>query len=366
VRIVVSVSNDIVTDQRLHRICSTLVDNKYDIILLGRKKRNSPQLGEYSFATKRFRLLFEKGPMFYACLNVRIFLFLLFAKADIFLSNDLDTLPANYLASKIRRKKLVYDSHELFTEVPELQGRPRIKAFWERIEKRILPNIKYSYTVCESIAAYYNQKYGIDMKLVRNLPTKKEIQIPFHERGNVFIYQGVLNKGRGLEMLIESMVHLKEYQLIIAGSGDIEDKLKHIAAEHKADNVVFAGRIPPDVLHALTCKAILGFSLEEDLGLNYRYALPNKIFDYIQAGVPLMVSKLPEMEKIVTYYNLGQCSIASAAQQLTSEIQNMIGNRTKLELYHQNCKKAAENLNWENEQKILTSLFESIKSKKLS
>jgi len=360
VRIVVSVSNDIVTDQRLHRICSTLVDNKYDIILLGRKKRNSPQLGEYSFATKRFRLLFEKGPMFYACLNVRIFLFLLFAKADIFLSNDLDTLPANYLASKIRRKKLVYDSHELFTEVPELQGRPRIKAFWERIEKRILPNIKYSYTVCESIAAYYNQKYGIDMKLVRNLPTKKEIQIPFHERGNVFIYQGVLNKGRGLEMLIESMVHLKEYQLIIAGSGDIEDKLKHIAAEHKADNVVFAGRIPPDVLHALTCKAILGFSLEEDMGLNYRYALPNKIFDYIQAGVPVFVSNLPEMRAIVEAYEVGRFFQKKAAMQLAQEIMDITGNKTLLLEYHLNCQKAACVLNWETESVRLMELFETI------
>ncbi len=365
-KIVVSVSNDIVTDQRVHRVCNTLTDYGFNVILLGRKKHNSPTLGVYSFETKRFRLLFEKGPLFYACLNMRLFLYLLFVKADIFLSNDLDTLPANYFASKIRRKKLVYDSHELFTEVPELHGRPRVKAFWERIEKRILPNIKHSYTVCDSIAVYYMQKYGISMQVIRNVPTKKEIQIPFHDRSNTFIYQGVLNKGRGLEMLIEAMSYLKEYQLIIAGSGDIEDKLKHIAAEHKADNVVFAGRIPPDALHALTCKAILGFSLEEDMGLNYRYALPNKIFDYIQAGVPVLVSKLPEMEKIVTYYNLGQCSIASAAQQLTGEIQNIISNRTKLELYHQNCKKAAENLNWENEQKILTSLFESIKSKKLS
>ncbi|HOE03899.1 MAG TPA: glycosyltransferase [Bacteroidales bacterium] len=361
-KIVVSVSNDIVTDQRVHRVCNTLIDNDFKVVLLGRKKQNSPTLGIYSFETKRFRLLFEKGPLFYACLNMRLFLYLLFVKADIFLSNDLDTLPANYYAAKIRCKKLVYDSHELFTEVPELQGRPRVKAFWERIEKRILPNIKYSYTVCESIAAYYNQKYGIEMHVVRNVPTKKEIQIPFHERGNVFIYQGVLNKGRGLEMLIESMVHLKEYQLIIAGSGDIEDKLKHIAAEHKADNVLFAGRIPPEALHALTCKAILGFSLEEDLGLNYRFALPNKIFDYIQAGVPVMVSKLPEMEKLVTLYTVGQCSLATTVQQLSGEIQKIIGNKSYRELYHPNCLKAAETLHWGNEKQILTSLFESIKS----
>jgi len=122
VKIVVSVSNDIVTDQRVHRVCNTLIDNDFKVVLLGRKKHNSPTLGMYSFETKRFRLLFEKGPLFYACLNMRLFLYLLFVKADIFLSNDLDTLPANYYAAKIRCKKLVYDSHELFTEVPNCKA----------------------------------------------------------------------------------------------------------------------------------------------------------------------------------------------------------------------------------------------------
>lgn len=199
------------------------------------------------------------------------------------------------------------------------------------------------------------------MQVIRNVPTKKEIQIPFHDRSNTFIYQGVLNKGRGLEILIESMVHLKEYQLIIAGSGDIEDKLKHIAAEHKADNVLFAGRIPPEALHALTCKAILGFSLEEDLGLNYRFALPNKIFDYIQAGVPVMVSSLPEMQHIVENYCVGRYSEAVNSLQLANEIQTMLNDKACLEVLHQNCLKAAEILHWENEKHVLSSIFGTIK-----
>lgn len=358
-KIVVSVSNDIVSDQRVHRVCNTLVDNGYAVVLLGRKKRNSPDLNTYSFKAKRFRLLYEKGPLFYACLNIRLFLFLLFAKADIFLANDLDTLPANYLAAKIRKKKLVYDSHELFTEVPELMGREKVRKIWLKIEKRILPKIKHSYTVCESIARYYNELYGINMQVIRNLPTRKEEVIPFSLRENIIIYQGVLNKGRGLEMLIEAMKQLPEITLLIAGSGDIEAEL-HLLA-NSAPNIKFLGRIAPSDLYKITSSARLGFSLEEDLGLNYRYALPNKIFDYIQAGVPVLVSALPEMQNIVDRYGVGRCSNAVNARQLTNEIQNMLTDKDGLEVYHQNCLKAADILHWENEKHVLNSIFETIK-----
>ena len=107
---------------------------------------------------KLLRLMFNKGPLFYAEYNIRLFFFLLFKKVDILVANDLDTLPANYLISRIRKKILVYDSHEYFTEVPELVGRDFVRRVWSGIEKRILPKIKYSYTVCESIARIYSEK----------------------------------------------------------------------------------------------------------------------------------------------------------------------------------------------------------------
>ena len=120
--------------------------------------------------------------MFYAEFNVRLFFFLIFSKKDILLSNDLDTLLPNYLVSIFQKKKLVYDSHELFPEIPELVHKPFVKKCWSKLESFILPKIKNNYTVCNSIASYYSKKYDTNFKTIRNLPRTKKIEtgiLPF-------------------------------------------------------------------------------------------------------------------------------------------------------------------------------------------
>ena len=123
-RVIVSVINDLSTDQRVHKVCCTLHKIGYKVILVGRKQRNSIPLTKRDYETKRMFLLFEKGILFYAEYQFRLFLFLLFNKSDILYSNDLDTLLPNYLISRIKKKILIYDTHELFCEVPELQNHP--------------------------------------------------------------------------------------------------------------------------------------------------------------------------------------------------------------------------------------------------
>ncbi|MCA1760901.1 MAG: hypothetical protein LC658_14130, partial [Bacteroidales bacterium] len=119
-RIIVSVTSDLVSDNRVHKTCTTLGEMGFEVLLVGRKLAGSQPLSPRNYQTKRIKLFFNKGPLFYACFNFRLFCLLLFSKCDLLLSNDLDTLPANFLASKLKNKPLVYDSHEFFTEVPEL------------------------------------------------------------------------------------------------------------------------------------------------------------------------------------------------------------------------------------------------------
>ena len=119
---------------------------------------------------------------------------------------------ANYIASKIKGKSLVYDSHEYFTEVPELVGRPTVKKIWTTIEKWILPKIKYSYTVCDSLAKIYNEKYGIDMKVVRNTPSyiPERIETKKNPNFKTIIYQGVVNIRKGFgQFVIENQILLR-------------------------------------------------------------------------------------------------------------------------------------------------------------
>ncbi|NCB08129.1 MAG: glycosyltransferase, partial [Bacteroidia bacterium] len=203
-RIIVSVTSDLVSDNRVHKVCTTLNGMNFHVLLTGRRLPQSLPLLPRSYPTKRFRLLFHRGPLFYAEYNLRLFVFLLFSKTNVLLANDLDTLPANFLASKLRRKPLVYDSHEFFTEVPELIGRPQVKKAWEWLEQMMVPKLKFAYTVCESIAKIYTEKYGVPFRVVRNVPLagvvhgKKENR----ETRKMILYQGAVNTGRALEQAI--------------------------------------------------------------------------------------------------------------------------------------------------------------------
>ena len=136
---IVSVINDLVTDRRVHKTCLILTEQGYEVILVGRVLKNSLPLDKRIYKTHRMKLLFEKGVAFYAEFTIRLFLFLLKNKASLLVVNDLDTLFPNYYFSKRRKIALVYDSHEIFCEVPELQHTPLKKKIWEGLEKRIVP-----------------------------------------------------------------------------------------------------------------------------------------------------------------------------------------------------------------------------------
>lgn len=361
-RIVVSVTNDLVTDQRVYKVCKSLQKLDFDILLIGRQFKGSPPI-DRAYKTYRMRLLFKKGILFYAEYNMRLFIKLLFTKKDILLSNDLDTLLPNYLISRLQKKKLVYDSHELFTEVPELIHRPKTQRVWIGIERRILPKLKNCYTVCQSIANYYNKKYGTSFKVIRNLPEKnynKPSKFPFEINDKkIILYQGAINKGRGLELMIDSMKHLNNCIFVIIGTGDILNALKEkVNLLNLDEKIKFLGRIEPHKLVNLTPLADLGLSIEEDLGLNYRYALPNKIFDYIQAQVPILISDLPEMKNIIDtfkvgkiFYNRNPIAVANQIEQMLSLEKSFFGKSLKI---------ASEELIWDTEIEKLKSIFNSI------
>lgn len=362
-RVIVSVTNDLVTDNRVHRVCSTLLSAGYDVILTGRKLSYSASV-KRNYSTRRMRLVFNKGPLFYAEYNIRLFFSLLFSRFDILLANDLDTLPANYLCSRLRGKTLVYDSHEYFTEVPELINRKRTRNIWKWFEKKIVPKLIYVFTVSDSLAAGYMKLYNIKFEVIRNVPFRfksgfeqSAIKADYSDSKQI-IYQGALNKGRGIEKIIRAMKYVKGAVFLIAGDGDISAKLRELAHNEGVDDrVVFQGRIPAEELPAVTVSCHLGISFEEDMGLSYRYSLPNKIFDYIQAEIPVLCSGLDEQRKLVEKYNIGICVRESGPEELAEIIQKMLSDEELRKSWSENLKIAAEELCWEKEQYKLTDLF---------
>ena len=278
--IAVSVTNDLVTDNRVHKVCSSLVKFGYSVILIGRKLPNSLPMNQRSYKTMRMRLFFKKGICFYAEYNIRLLFLLLFTKTDVLLANDLDSLPANFVAGRIKNKPLVFDSHEYFTEVPELIHRPQVQKVWKRIEQLIVPKIKNAYTVCDSIADLFKQEYGTDFKIVRNVPlARNDVTIPDDKKINdtrkIILYQGALNIGRGLPQLLDAMQYVNGALLLIAGDGDITNELKLKTAKLKLENKVrFLGKLPLNEVAYITSQAHLGLSIEENMGLKLSLCAP--------------------------------------------------------------------------------------------
>ena len=364
-RIILCVTSDIATDQRVNRIAHSLKKIPADILITGILFPASLSLPDELFQTHRIRLIFKKGPLFYSEFNIRLFFYLLFSRADILVANDLDTLPAVFLASIVKRIPLVYDSHEYFTELPELVDRRHVKRIWEKLESLILPRIRHAYTVSPSIAADYGKKYRIRMSVIRNLPMRNA-DIP---RGNslrkrdekLLIYQGALNMGRGLENAIRAMQFLENTSLLIAGSGYYENVLRELTQSLKLhEKVRFLGRIRPEKLIHYTAQADLGISLEEHKGLNYYYALPNKLFDYIQAQIPVLVSDMPEMVAIVKNYGVGRIVNSVNPKELAEVFNEMLNDESMKKQWKINLAKAAMELCWENEEQKLLDIYRNI------
>lgn len=365
---IVSVINDLATDQRVRKVCGSLVEMGFDILLVGRKLKNSPEMDYRPYAVKRMRLIFNKGPLFYAEYQIRLFALLMVQhKVSLLVSNDLDTLLPNFLIHKIKHISLVYDSHEYFTGVPELQAHPFKQKIWKAIERAIFPKLQAVFTVNESIADLYENEYGVRPKVVRNVPQRltepkrsqrKELGLP--TKTKILIMQGSgINVQRGAEEMVEAMQWVRGAILLIIGGGDVMAVLKQnvqkIGLEQK---VIFKGRLPYSELMQYTMHADLGLSLDKPLSINYQLSLPNKIFDYLHAGIPVLASPLVEIKKIVEQYDVGTFIPNHEPKMIADKINEIFLHDEWLEKWRKNAKKAAEVLNWENESLILKEVYQ--------
>jgi glycosyltransferase involved in cell wall biosynthesis len=370
-KVIVSVSNDLSTDQRVNRTCKALAEAGYEVFIVGRKLKESLDYKPQDFKHHRIKLLFNKGPLFYAELNIRLFFFLLFKSADIFYANDLDTLLPNYLASVIRRKKLVYDTHEYFCFVPELMSRPRVRRVWQGVEQFVFPNLKNIITVNDSIAEQYKRQYGKELTVIRNVPEKKLFDaLPLKSRSllalpedkKIIILQGAgININRGAEEAVQAMKYVDEAILLIVGSGDVINNLKELAKHPDVrQKVIFKPKMPFSDLISFTRIADLGLTLDKADNLNYEYSLPNKLFDYIHSEIPVLASPLVEVKKVVLHHNVGRLIENHDPVHIAILIKEMIFNDEHQTEWRENARKAALELNWETEKIKLLSLFERL------
>jgi glycosyltransferase involved in cell wall biosynthesis len=279
----------------------------------------------------------------------------------VILANDLDTLLPCTIVAKIKSRKLVFDAHEYFTEVPELIGRSSIKKVWQKVASWCIPHANVCYTVSDNLARIFEEKYKKHFYIIRNVPLMHEL-IDGHNTHHdkpIIIYQGDLNVGRGIEETMHAIVN-KDVEYWIAGDGPIKEHLQKRIKELDINNKVkLLGYLTPDELRKCTSKADVGINLLQPQSLSYYYSLSNKFFNYMHAGVPQICAPFPEYEVINNH-----CRIAVFANCNATEISDAIDILLKdKNLYQQlktNCFKASKMYHWEEEKNKLISIYQTL------
>ncbi len=366
-RVLVSVFNNLFTDQRVEKVCRTLHNAGYEIFLIGNDWGGLPDMARpYLF----YHIPLKSKVLRYAYLEFNRKLYFELLKHTnpdtVLLSNDLDTLFPNYLVSKKLKLPLVYDSHEIFTEMPSLKGR-WVKKVWQILEKSVVPKVKYMMTANESYSQWYAETYRMKRPVtIQNFPIRKQFsqKISDDEKSKVILYQGVINPYRGLDKIIPAMKNINA-ELWIAGDGPKKEELVTLTNRLKLNHKIkFLGKLSPDKLREITPLADVGLSIEEHGGLSYFYTLPNKIADYIQAGVPIVTSNFPEMMKIQSKYDVGEVIMNHSENELINKINSVL---IKGKIHFRNgLETAAADLCWDQEVPKLLMLFRQVEGQHFS
>lgn len=345
----------------MHRICGTLASNGYKVTLVGRLRKNSSGLVEKQYAQKRLRCVFEKGKLFYLEYNLRLLFFLLFKKFDVICAIDLDTIIPAYVRMRLRGGKLGYDAHEYFSEVPEVVDRKLVKKVWERVASFTIPKTHFRYTVSTTLANAFEKRYGKPFGVIRNVPKTLGRSVVPHPLQNepYILYQGALNEGRGLEVLIQSMVELS-LKLVIAGEGDLSKELRSLATKLDVNHKIhFLGFYTDDEIEPYTKNAFLGYCLLENRGLSYYYSLANKFFDYTMSGIPALIPEFPEYLQLQKEFEVG-CSCKLEVHSIVKAVTELQDDLPKWNALSENALKAAQYLNWDIEGQKLLDIYKRV------
>lgn len=358
-KLVFAVTNDLITDQRMIRICTSLAGAGYDVTLVGRRFFRSKPLNPLPFQQRRLLCFFRSGFAAYAEFNLRLLFFLLGGNFRLVCAIDLDTIIPCYLASRWKSTIRVYDAHELFCEMKEISSRPRIYAIWKKIERYAVPNFKHGYTVNEMIAAEFERLYSRNYGVVRNLPVKREI-ISAQAKERFVIYQGAVNEGRSFETLIPAMKWV-EARLVICGGGNFMQQVRELVKLHGVSyKVEFRGIMRPEELRMFTPTAFIGLTLFDSAGLSNRLSLANRFFDYMHAGVPQICVDFPVYREIIEKYPFAVLLKDLNEKSLATEINDLLRGGEKYEKLRQACLEAREILCWQHEEEILWRFYSNI------
>ena len=366
-KVLITFLGNINYDTRCKNLYDTFSANNFDVEFLGfdwMTEGFSETQGDISI----FNL--KKGFLslsFYLKFIWHIKLKLLNIKASIIFAEDIYTLPFVVILGKLKRAKIYYDSRELFGYLAGLKEKKFKQAFWKLTEKIFIRKADYVLVTGSMDSEFLEKEYGLkNIILLRNLPRyyKPTLQLDLRSHLNIdktrriILYQGVLLKGRGIEKVFSVLNELPNHVFVIAGGGEYEEHYRKLAVQMNiAHQVFFLGKLTQEELPKITASVDVGVSLIENLSISYYHALPNKLFEYIMAEVPVITSNLPQMKEIVDKYDVGFAVDIDNKAELINALKKLAEDSRFYESKKQNCHIASQELNWEKE---MTNLLKTI------
>lgn len=287
---------------------------------------------------------------------------------DIYHSNDLNTLLQGYISSKFRfrKKKLVYDSHEVQTSRTGYNS-----AIYGKLEKWLIKRIDTMIVENDTRAKYNEELYGFYPNVVHNYPFKQigednEI-ISIHEMFNlpkgekILLYQGGIQIGRGLEKLIQATPLFKEGTLVLVGDGKQKPELiKMVEEMGLTDRVKFIPKAPLADLPKYTRNAYLGFQVLNNVCFNHWSASSNKLFEYMMSGVPVVACSFPEIKRVVETEKVGICVDSHDYKDIARAVNILLSDEELRDGYSRNCLNAKNKYNWEEEQEVFLDVYKKV------
>jgi glycosyltransferase involved in cell wall biosynthesis len=365
--------NDFTNDNRVLKESVSLINGGYTVELIATKfdKKLKDTENIKGINVKRVTV----GAITFLPLNLFLFwvkVIIKYRDENVFHCNDLYALPPAYVIKKFFNKevKIVYDCHEHETEAGIYIGKPILKKFAQIMERLIISSVDRVITVSDSIAEDYIDMYEIKKPyLVLNCPPYKAYSRKnlFREKFDIgkdkilFLYQGEYLKGRGVDKLINIFKDLEDKNenlaLILLVYGDNLKELKENI--QGCSNIYWHDKVSKEVYMNYVVSCDWGIYLMENTCKNHDYALPNKLFDYVMGNIPIVVSNLKEMSRFVENYKLGYTIDPDDYDAIINLLKG-IDISTK-EKYINNLKNASKEYSWEEQEKVLIKVYNSLK-----